>query len=189
MSLVAGCGQSPSSPSLASGTSTAPVEAAVRAAMVRAMNQAALGATGNPTNGFTVPCDNGGSMVMTTDPLSQKPPNVFGATMRIEFIDCTHETVTLNGDPYLSMTIQSSYPMGFGTGGETVLTIQTTGGVRLASNGVQGRAQFNCSSTATTTAANTPSAQVTMTSTGSVTFEQPLGTTPVVRPCGPGITG
>lgn len=182
LSLAAGCGGSPSSPSPASGTSSASVESAARSAMTQAMTQIAINgrAPGDP---FTSLCDGGGSIVMTMTPLPQPQPNVFGASIRIEYRDCTRQTITINGDPYLESTMQSSGALG--TGGPSVMTMQTTGGLRITSNGVQARVQFNCStiSTITVTAGSTP--QVSISSSGTITLEQPLGSTPVVRPCGP----
>jgi hypothetical protein len=183
MSLIAGCGGSPSSPSPVSGTSSASVESAVRSAMTQAMTQIAINgrSLGDP---FTSPCDGGGSIVMTVTPLPQQQPNVFGASIRIEYRDCTRQAVTITGDPYLESTMQSSGALG--TGGPSVMTMQTIGGVRITSNGVQGRVQFNCSTTSTISvpAGSTPP-QVSISSSGTITFEQPLGSTPVVRPCGP----
>ena len=71
-----------------------------------------------------------------------------------------------------------------GTGGDSVSTLRTTGGVRV-DNGVQGRVQFNCTTTVSISMANPSSPQVSVASSGTTTFEQPLGSTPVVRPCGP----
>lgn len=182
LSLVAGCGGSPSSPSPTSGTSSASVESAVRSAMTQAMTQIAINGR-SPGDPFTSPCDGGGSIVMTMTPLPQQQPNVFGASIRIEYRDCTRQAITINGDPYLESTMQSSAALG--TGGPTVMTMQTIGGLRITSNGVQGRVQFNCSTTSTITVAAGSTPQVSISSSGTITFEQPLGSTPVVRPCGP----
>jgi hypothetical protein len=187
LSLAAGCGKSSSSPSSVSGTSSLAAESAVISAMSQAMSQVAFAGrtTGITENTFTSPCAGGGSMVMTMNPLPQQG-NVFRSSSRIEFRDCTNQTVTINGDPYLETSIDLlfSTPAG-GTGGDSVSTMRTTGGVRIISNGVQGRVQFNCTTTVNISMANGSSPQISSSSSGTITFEQPLGSTPVVRPCGP----
>jgi hypothetical protein len=188
LSLAAGCGNSPSSPSSVSSNSSVAAESAVMSAMAQAMSQTALaGRTiGDAPNTFTVPCAGGGSMVMTMNPLPQQG-NVFRSSSRIEFRDCKNQTVTINGDPYLDTSIELSFssPAG-GTSGDSVSTMRTTGGMRMNSNGVQGRVQFNCTTTVSISMVNGSSHQVSVSSTGTTTFEQPLGSTPVVRACGPG---
>ncbi len=82
------------------------------------------------------------------------------------------------------MDVSFSGPAG-GTGGDSVATMRTTGGMRINSNGVQGRVQFNCTTTVSISMSNGSSPQVSVSSSGTTTFEQPLGSTPVVRPCGP----
>ena len=188
LSLAAGCGQSPSSPSPAPATSIMAVQSTVTWAMAQTMSQAVLAApaTGGASNTYTVPCDGGGSIVMTGgNTLPPQQPNVFGASLRIEFRDCTHKTVTINGnpftvtingDPYLDTTITNSFSTPGGV--DSVFTMQTTGGVRIDTNGVQGRVQFNCSMTS----GSTPPESISF--SGTTTIEQPLGSTPVVRPCG-----
>jgi hypothetical protein len=188
LSFAAGCGKSPSSPSSVSSTSSLAAESAVMSAMTQAMSQVALvgRTTGDAANTFTSPCPGGGSIVMTMNPLPPQQANVFRSSSRIEFIDCRNQTVTINGDPYLdtSMDVSFSTPAG-GTGGDSVATLRTTGGMRINSNGVQGRVQFNCTTTVSINLANASSPQVSVSSSGTTTFEQPLGSTPVVRPCGP----
>ena len=66
-----------------------------------------------------------------------------------------------------------------------VVTMRTTGGLRMNTNGVQGRVQFNCTTTVSISIVNGSSPQVSVSSSGTTTFEQPLGSTPVTRPCGP----
>lgn len=182
LSLAAGCGKSPSSPSSVPGPSSLAAESAVMSAMAQAMSQIALvgRTTGTIPNTFTYPCAGGGSMIMTISPMPQDG-SISRASSRIEFHDCRNQTVTINGDPYLdtSMEISSSTP------GDSVATLRTTGGLRVNSNGVQGRVQFNCTTTVSITMANGSSPQVSVSSSGTTTFEQPLGSTPVVRPCGP----
>ena len=188
LSFATGCGKSPSSPSSVSGTSSLAAESAVMSAVTQAMSQIALvgRTTGDTSNTFTFPCTGGGSIVMTMNPLPQQQGNVFRSSSRIEFRDCRNQTVTINGDPYLDTSIELSFSTpGGGTGGDSVSTLRTTGGLRINSNGVQGRVQFNCTTTVSITMANGSSPQVSVSSSGTTTFEQPLGSTPVVRPCGP----
>jgi hypothetical protein len=189
LSFAAGCGgQSPSSPSSATAASSLAAESAVMSAMSQAMSQTALfGRTAGETpNTFTLPCAGGGSMVMTMSPLPQQPGNVFRSSSRIEFRDCKNQTVTINGDPYLDTSIDLSFSSpGSGTSGDSVSTMRTTGGLRMNSNGVQGRVQFNCTTTVSISMVSGSSPQISVSSSGTTTFEQPLGSTPVTRPCGP----
>ena len=182
---LAGCGgQSPSSPS---SSSTLATESAVMSAVSQAMSQAALaGRTTVDTNSITVPCSGGGSMVITLSPLPQGPTEGLRLSSRTEFRDCRNQAVTLNGDPYLesSMDLSFSSPGGALSGNSTS-TMRTTGGMRVNNNGVQGRVQFNCTTTVTITLVNGSSPQVSASASGTMTFEQPLGSTPVTRPCGP----
>ena len=188
LSFAAGCGKSTSSPSTVAGTSSLAAESAVRSAMTQAMSQVAFAArtTGVTDNTFTSPCPGGGSIVMTMTSLPQQPGNVFRSSSRIEFRDCTNQTVTINGDPYLETSIDLLFSgLAGGTGGDSVSTMRTTGGLRISSNGVQGRVQFSCTTTVSISMANGSTPQISSSSTGTTTFEQPLGSTPVVRPCGP----
>ena len=156
-------------------------------AMTQAMSQLAIVAPtgGGVPNTFTMPCPGGGSIVMTftTTPL-QPQTNVFRSSSRTEYQDCRNHAVTLNGDPYLETSSEHTFPTIGGPTGESSSTLRTTGGMRIDSGGVQGRVQFNCTMTVSVNTATRPP-QVSMTSSGTITFEQPLGSTPVVRPCGP----
>ena len=156
-------------------------------AMTQAMSQLAIVAptgAGVP-NTFTMPCPGGGSIVMTfTTTPPQPQSNVFRSTSRTEYQDCRNHTVTLNGDPYLETSSEHTFPSIGGPTGESSSTLRTTGGMRIDSGGVRGRAQFDCTMTANVRFVNgTP--QVSFSSSGTITLEQPLGSTPVVRPCGP----
>jgi hypothetical protein len=187
LSVAAGCGKSPSSPSSLSGASSLASESAVMSAMAQAMSQVALvgRTTGDTPNSFTMPCAGGGSMVMTLSPLPQPQGSVLRSSSRIEFRDCKNQTVIINGDPYLETSIELSFSTpGSGTG-DSVSTLRTTGGLRINNNGVQGRVQFNCTTTVSISMANGSTPRVSVSSSGTTTFEQPLGSTPVVRPCGP----
>ena len=184
VSLAAGCGGSPSSPS--SVTSSQAAESAVMSAVTQAMSQVAIVAptSGDTPTTLTVPCAGGGSIVITLGTLPPQQTNVYRSSSRIEFRDCKNQTATLNGDPYLETSAEHSFPTAGGTGRDSISTLRTTGGMRFDSGGVQGRVQFNCTMNVSVHFAS-GSPQVSSTSSGTMTFEQPLGSTPVVRPCGP----
>jgi len=186
VSVAAGCGGSPSAPSSNSGTSSLAAESAVMSAMAQAMGQIAIIGpnAGDPPNTLTMPCASGGSIVIIIDPLPPQEKTVLRSSSRIEFRDCKNQTSTLNGDPYLQTSAEHSFPTPAGTGGDSISTLRTTGGLRFDNSGVQGRVQFNCTMTVNVRSVNGQT-QSSATWTGTTTFEQPLGSTPVVRPCGP----
>jgi hypothetical protein len=62
--------------------------------------------------------------------------------------------------------------------------MKTTGGLRIDSAGVKGRVGIDCTMTVTFRMVN-GTTQSSATWSGTTTFEQPIGSTPVVRPCGP----
>lgn len=155
-------------------------------AMSQAVGQMALAGpvTGGTSNTITVPCPGGGSMVMTMNP--GQLGDVYRSSSRIEFRDCRNGSITMNGDPYLDSSMEGSFAsLGGGTSGTSVLKMTTTGGMRMSSNGIQGRVGFNCTTTVTMTSTGAAQPQVSISSSGTMTFEQPLGSTPVTRPCGP----
>jgi hypothetical protein len=157
-------------------------------AMTQAMSQVALaGRTmGDTPNTFTVACAGGGSMVLTLNPLPPQQTNVFRSSSRIEYHDCKNQAVTINGDPYLESSMEVSFSApGGGTDSDSISTMKTTGGLRISSDSGQGRVQFNCTTTVSIKTANGTAPQVSMSSSGTITFEQPIGSTPVARPCGP----
>lgn len=154
--------------------------------VAQAMSQLAIVGpiAGGTPNTFTMPCPGGGSIVTTMDPLPLQQPGLFHSSSKIEFRDCKNQAGTLNGDPYLETSGDFSFPTSGGTIGDSVSTLRTTGGLRMDTSGVLGRVQFNCTMTVSVHLVNgTP--QLSITSDGTTTFEQPLGSTPVVRPCGP----
>ena len=187
VSLAAGCGGSPSSPSSVSATSSLAAELAVTSAMTQAMSQLAIvgRAGGDTPNTFTMPCPAGGSTVMTWNQLPLQQSNIYRSSSRIEFRDCKNQTGTVNGDPYLETSAEHSFPSPMGTGGDSVSTLRTTGGLRIDTGGTQGRVQLDCTMTVSVHSVTGSTPQMSLTSTGTITIEQPLGSTPVVRPCGP----
>ena len=123
-------------------------------------------------------------MVITLGPLEPPQGNVFRTSSRTEFRDCRNKTVTINGDPYLESSSEFLLPTPGGTG-ESTSTTRMTGGMRFDNGGVQGRVRFNCTVIMTMRLVPGSPPEVSMTASGTTTFEQPLGSTPVVRPCGP----
>ena len=126
--------------------------------------------SGGITNPLTMPCQGGGSMVITLGPMEPPQDNVFRTSSRIEYRDCRNQTVTINGDPYLESSGEFLLPTPGGTGEATSTTTRHAFRQRRR-RGVRFSMRL------------TP--EVSMTATGTTTFEQPLGSTPVVRPCGP----
>jgi hypothetical protein len=183
VSLAAACGGSPSSPSSSSTNSNLAAQTVVMSAMAQAMSQITV-VSPSGDNTFTMPCPGGGTIVTT---FSMAPPsqgNVYRSTSRTEFRDCKNQTVTLNGDPYLETTAEHSFSSTGGPVGDSTSTLTMTGGMRMDGNGVRGRAQFNCTTIASVHVVN-GAPQFSFTSSGTITFEQPIGSTPVTRPCGP----
>ena len=190
--VVAGCGSAPAGPSSVStsSTSTFTVSAATQAAVSSTVTQsslqvALLGSIG-PSNAITMPCPDSGSMTLA---FTATPPafgaQTFVSTSRTEFNDCRSQAVLIQGDPYLETTSEHTAPAPSG-GVLTSMTstMKTTGGLRFTANGVQGRTQYNCQQVVTMQMVN-GTLQFQMTSSGSITWEQPVGSTPIVRPCGP----
>jgi hypothetical protein len=64
------------------------------------------------------------------------------------------------------------------------VTMRMTGGLRFEAGATQGRAQYDCTQALSLQFVNgTPSQPSSITSSGTITWEQPLGTV-TVRPCG-----
>ena len=158
--------------------------------MAQAMSQIALTARpiGDPPNGFSlngfsVPCANGGSMVITLSSPVLQQGNSYRSSSRIEYRDCRNQSITINGDPYLETSSEHVFS-GSGVIGDSTSTIRTTGGMRFEGGGTTGRVRLDCTMNMTIRVVN-GSPQISSTATGTITVEQPLGSTPVVRPCGP----
>ena len=190
LGFVSACGGgSPSAPSPVTSPGLSPVAAQsiIGATLTQASSMVITAAAGGGfSNVLTYNCPGGGTMTMTftsTTPVSSGP---MSTSSRIEFSDCRSQTVTINGDPYLSMAGEYVFSTA-GGGGPSSMTATTrmTGGLRFDAGGVQGRAQYNCTQTMSMQIANDGSLpQPSITSTGTISWEQPLGTV-TVRPCGP----
>jgi hypothetical protein len=102
----------------------------------------------------------------------------------MEYNDCRHQTVTINGDP--AILIDGTYT--FVTTGSSVSNMKAvtrmTGGLRFDSAGIPGRARYDCTMTVSMDFSNGAPVQPTTTAIGTITWEQPLGTV-TVRSCGP----
>lgn len=103
-------------------------------------------------------------------------------TGRIEFNNCEAQNVTIQGDPYLEMSGTFSMPVSGGATTTASSSEHITGGLRFTSNGEQGRAQYDCS-IAMTMQMSSGAPQVSMTASGTIMWEQPLGSAPVTYSC------
>jgi hypothetical protein len=186
--MAAGCGgTSPSGPSTVTPPSLSP---AVTQTIVGALTQAASMLISTTPDGLsrvvTYSCPAGGSMTMTID-LATPPAPSGGVTTstRTEFNDCRSQTVTINGDPYLTMTGEHAFVRDAdGRMTSMTATIRQAGGVRFDAGATQGRARYDCTQVMSMQIVNGTPSVLSMTSAGTITWEQPLGTV-TVRPCGP----
>ena len=191
LGLATGCGgSSPTTPSTVTppaGVSADTTQGIVGATLTQATGMLVSVAPGGLSRVMVQPCPAGGSMTMTfsvTTPTG--PSGTLGTSSRIEFSDCRSQTVTIIGDPYLMMTGEHVLgPVVDGVLSSMTTTMRTTGGLRFDAGGTQGRAQYDCTRVMSMQIGGngtTPVASVT--SSGTITWEQPIGTV-MVRPCGP----
>jgi hypothetical protein len=182
-----GCGHSPSTPSSPT-VSTPATQAAVGAAVNQAVSQVAMSApmSGDVVHSMTFPCPDGGSIVSTySAALPTGPGSTLTTTSKMEFNACKSQSVIMNGDPYLLSSGEHVMgPIVDNVLSSMASTMRITGGLRFDANGVQGRAQYNCTQVMTIQFSGNGPPQITMTSSGTITWEQPLGTV-TTRPCGP----
>lgn len=190
LGLLAGCGgQGPSapSPSTPSGSGTSTPQSIVAAAVSQAaMNTAVTVSPDGLSRTFTFPCADGGSTSITfTSTTGTVQSGTFTSSSRIEFTECRDRTVTINGDPAILM--EGAYTFGTATGGtpsSVTATTRMTGGLRFDAAGTSGRARYDCTMMMSMQiGSNGTPVQPTITSSGTITWEQPLGTV-AVRPCG-----
>ena len=186
LSLGTACGgHTPAAPST---VQTEPIQTTVSSAVADGMNQVAVRAptTGDVVNTFTMPCPGGGSIVLTFGgTLPRDPGTVLTTSSRSEHRDCKYGNTTINGDPYLESTNEHIFS-GPGATGTSTSTMRATGGLRFDADGVQGRVKFNCTMIVTIPPPDGASRPLpSMTWSGTTTWEQPIGSTSVVRPCGP----
>jgi hypothetical protein len=90
----------------------------------------------------------------------------------------------INGDPSLTIATEHVFTGGMGSAlGNSMSTTRITGGLRFDSAATPGRVSYDCTQVVTLQRDN-GTLQPTVSSSGTVTIEHPLGTT-TVRPCGP----
>jgi hypothetical protein len=188
--LAAGCGgSSPSAPSTMTpptGLSPAATQGIVGTTLTQATSMVFSTAPDGLSRVMTQECPGGGSMTITVNVMTPAGPSgTLTMSSRTEFNDCRSQTVTINGDPYLMMTGEHVFSRGAdGAPTSMTATIRMTGGLRFDAGGTPGRAQFNCTQVMSAQiASNGTLSQLSMTSSGTMTWEQPLGTV-TVRPCG-----
>jgi len=134
----------------------------------------------------TFSCPDGGSMSVTaTGTTGGLPSGPVTSSSRIEFTACRSQTVTMNGDPAILM--DGTYTFAPATGGAPTsvsATTRMTGGLRFDTAGTPGRARYDCTMMISMQIGSdgTP-AQQTFTGSGTITWEQPLGTV-TVHSCG-----
>ena len=150
-----------------------------------ALNTAMTVSVPGSSRTISFPCADGGSMSMTFDnPTGFVTSGPITTSSRIEFTDCRNQTVTINGDPAILMA--GTYTFGTASGNtpsSMTSTTRMTGGLRLDGQAASGRARYDCTTTMSMQMSSTgPVTQPTVTSSGTITWEQPLGT--VVMPCG-----
>jgi hypothetical protein len=197
MALVAigvaiACGSAPTTPSTASSTtaSVASTQTAVLATIGQAVTQSTstvVAPSGLLASTNTFECPEGGSVTTTfnvTPPST--PAGAVSLSSRLTFNACQTGSVTLQGDPYIDDSGQYTSVSNSDGSADLSITQQMTGGVSFTSSTVQGRAQYHCATVITMhyTPGATGVPSMTTTSSGSITWEQPLGSTPVTRPCG-----
>lgn len=188
--LLAGCGgQSPSAPSVLTPSTLAnPGASTAQSLVASAVNQAAMNTATLPpfalSRTTTSSCADGGTMSITFDG-GGGTSGPFTSSSRLEFTDCRNQGVTMNGEPaiLLDSTVTLTRPTGTGPTSVSV-TSHMSGGVRFDAPGSTGRARYDCTMTLSVQVASdgTPSQQ-TFAYSGTMTWEQPLGTV-TVRACG-----
>ena len=188
LGLLAGCGgQGPSSPTPLNPSGNLLTTSSLVAAAVN-QGAAATATTVSPdglSRSTTIPCASGGSMSITiTTPAGGVGSGTVTTSSRLEFNECRNQTVTINGDPAIMMDGTYAFTTVDGVLSTMTATTRMTGGVRYDTAGVPGRARYDCSTTMNVQFNNGAPSQPSIASTGTITWEQPLGTV-TVRPCGP----
>jgi hypothetical protein len=152
------------------------------------VSQAALFAPGSDVaNTVTLPCPEGGSITATYS--GTLPPDLntpIATTSTIAFDDCQTQGVIVRGDPSLLTKGEHTFgPIVGGTLGSANARMQTTGGLRFETNGTHGRAQYDCTMAIAIQFVPAGPPQISVTSTGTIAWEQPLGTPIRSVACGP----
>ena len=193
LALLAACGgQGPSAPSpLTRSTSPDPGTSTTQSLVAATVSQAAINATmTTPRAGsspiITFPCPDGGGMSITITSTGLGTSGTFSVSSRIEFTDCRRQSVTINGDPAILMDGTTMFVTGTATTASGVTeTTHMTGGLRFDAPGASGRSRYDCTMTISMQVGSDGMlTQPTITSSGTITWEQPLGTVSV-HSCGP----
>lgn len=183
--LTAGCGRAPSGPSQVSSASAQMV---VGAAVTEALSKAAVVApfSGDVVQGVTMPCPDGGTIKLTySAAMPTGPGSTLTTSSKTEFDNCKSQNVTIQGDPYLESSGEHVVgPIVNNQPSTLTSTMRTTGGLRFEATGTQGRARYNCTQVMSITFGSNGLPTISTTSSGTITWEQPLGTV-TTRPCGP----
>ena len=135
---------------------------------------------------YTVPCPDGGSISVTvTSTTGAVQSGTFTESSRMELTECRTQTVTINGDP--AILVDGAYTFGTAAGSapsSVTATMRMTGGLRFDAAGTPGRARYDCTMMISMQfGSDGAPGQPTITSSGTITWEQPLGTV-AVHPCG-----
>ena len=188
--LAAGCGgSSPSAPSTVTpptSLSPATTQGIIGATLTQATSALVSASSDGLSRVMTYTCPGGGSMTMTMTFNVTPTSGTVTSSSRTEFNACRSESVTIHGDPYLMMTGETVVVRGADPlTSSTTVTMRMTGGLRFEAGATQGRAQYDCTHVMSFQIGNgAPTHQPSITSSGTMTWEQPLGTV-TVRPCGP----
>ena len=174
-------------PSTPSGPGTSTTQSVIAATVSQAAMKTAMSTSPDGlSRTITFPCADGGSMSMTfTSTTGAVLSGTFTSSSRIEFTECRAQAVTINGDPAILMDGAYTFGTAAGSAPSTVTaTTRMTGGLRFDAAGTPGRARYDCTLMISMQIGSdgTP-VQQTFTSSGTITWEQPLGTV-TVHSCG-----
>jgi hypothetical protein len=173
--LAAGCGgSSPSTPSTVTpptSVSPAATQGIVGATLTQATSVLVSAAPDGSSRVITHACPSGGSMTMTINVTTPAGPSgTVTTSTRTEFSDCRSQTVTINGDPYLTMTGEHVFVRGAdGLTSSMTATIRMTGGLRFDAGATQGRARYDCTQVMSLQLVNGTPSQPSITSSGTIT--------------------
>lgn len=186
LALSAGCGgHGLPAPSQLPPTGIANTQSIVAAAVNQAtVNTAMTASPGGLSRTITIPCADGGSMSMTVSPTGPVASGTLTSSSRMEFSDCRNQTVTINGDPAIMMDGTYTFVTTGDTPSSMTAVTRMTGGLRFDSAGTAGRARYDCTMSMSMQFSDGTPMQPTIAATGTITWEQPLGTVSV-RSCGP----
>jgi len=180
--LAVACGgSSPSAPSTVTpptGSSPAATQAIIAATVTQATNALVSVTPDGLSRAVTFPCPSGGSMTLTVNVTTPTGPSgTLTTSTRNEFNDCRSQTVTINGDPYLALAGEHVMVRGAdGVTSSVTSTVRITGGLRFDDGATQGRVRYDCTQMMSLQIVNGTPSQPSVTSSGTITWEQPLGT-------------